>query len=193
MKKLIYIIAIVCLAACNNPGEGGSSAPGPASGSTDWSGYEMLDIGSGLQHATKVDGKGVLVEEGTVSGGAKSGNWLTYHSKNGIPATITGYSNGAKNGAFVKLNDRGNFEEVAHFANDKLNGPRQVYDRTRVVEESNYKAGQLHGSRKLFYKGGEIKEEGTFKNGKRDGVTKWYDEEGNVTIEMTHKDGKEVK
>lgn len=191
MKKLIYIIVIACLAACNNPSESGSNTSSAAG--ADWSGYEMNDLGSGLKRATKNDKKGVLIEEGTVNNGNKEGNWVTYHPKNGIPATITSYSNGVKNGPFIKVNERGNFEEVARFANDKLSGVRQVFDRTRVIEESNYKDGKLHGARKLFYKGGEIKEEGEFKNGQRDGVAKWYDEEGNVTIEMKHKDGKKVE
>lgn len=188
MKKLFYLLLVISIAACQN--EGGEKAPAKGA---DWSGYQMQDLGSGMKMASKKNAKGELLEEGSVSNGSKDGNWVTYHTKNGIPATITGYSNGVKNGSFVKINDRGNFEEIASFSNGELNGLRKIFDRTRVIEESNYKGGKLDGSRKLFYKGGEVKEEGIFKNGQRDGVAKWYDEEGNVTIEMKYDNGKKIE
>ncbi len=192
MKKLLYTIGLVLfvsISAC----ESGSKAPAASSpGTGDWSSYEMTDLGEGLSLASKKDDKGQLLEEGTLKNGKREGTWVTFHTKKGIPATMTSYAGGNKNGTFVKINDKGDFEEIAHFSNGALSGVRKVYDRTRVIEEASYLNGQLNGERKLFYKDGTSKEEGVFKNGKRDGTAKWFDEEGNVTIEMEYKNGEKV-
>lgn len=191
MRILSYFMLLFLLSACGNAGSEGSGKV--SSGTGDWAAYDLLDADNGVQIASKKDEKGKLVEEGVLVGGQKDGEWVTYHTKNGIPATITNYSNGQKNGPMIKINDRGTFEELSHFVNDKLEGSRKVYDRTRVIEEASFKDGQLHGQRKLYYKDGKVKEEGVFKNGQRDGVAKWYNENEEVTIEMKYENGKKIE
>lgn len=195
-KSIFYILVIMCfsIVSCQ---PGGSSASSNSSaeeginldGETTKTAYNGI---SGLERwvTTKDDKR---TSEGDVKNGLKHGSWLEYH-KNGLVKDVTHYMNGERSGSRVLMNDRGEVTARESYMNGKLEGEKVKYNRTRIKAIENYKDGQLHGTRKLFYEDANstIQEEGNFINGKRNGTQKWYDQEGNITIEYEYKNGEKI-
>lgn len=73
----------------------------------------------------------------------------------------------------------------------KRHGPYVRYDSTGrvLLEEANYRHGQLDGAYKLYYPSGRLQEEATYKDGKLEGVRKLYYEGGGLQIEEHYLDG----
>ena len=202
MKHLFFTLAFIfCFTACQN-GDGISIKKGgpstntnsaPAVAAPDDSGVAKTDIGDGFQMGVKQSDKGDLEERGTYLNGKREGAWTTYHKRSqtrgALVETMTNYKNGVKHGSQIKVSTSGSLEEAAFYVNGKLEGPFTKYERTRVVEETNYLNGQLHGTRKTFYDDGSPQMETNYVNGKREGAEKYYDEEGNITLEYTYKNG----
>lgn len=202
MKKIIstnilltcFITSLCLFGACSEDSNRVSSST-----SESLEGFELASYANmgGLQRATKKDAQGKLLEEGDLLNGQKEGTWLVYHTKANqkhIVGSITSYRNGKKHGSIVKINDRGNLTERAQYVNGQLNGPRMLYNNSRIAEDAIYQDGQLHGKRTVYYQDGKtLKEEGNFKDGKRHGINKWYNEDGEVTIEYEYKNGKRME
>ncbi|MGB1242584.1 MAG: toxin-antitoxin system YwqK family antitoxin [Chitinophagales bacterium] len=148
----------------------------------------------GLQKAVKKDAQDNIEEEGDLLNGEREGTWVTYHKgiKSHLMEGVTAYRKGIKHGAYLKMDNRGSLTEKGYYVNGNLDGRVIVFERGRIKEETDYKAGQIDGERKRYYSNLKLQEAGTFKNGKRDGYARWYDEEGNVTIEYQYKNGEKV-
>ncbi len=175
MKNYLWVLLLVVLVGCQPADGGGQSA------------------GSGSLERSSNEENGKLLGEGYLRGGEKDGSWITYHKRNGLVESVVGYRNGLRQGPYMKADDKGSVTERGFYVDDKLEGPRVRFTRTRVKEESNYTGGKLEGARKLFYDNGKIQEEGNFKDGKRHGENKWYDQEENVTIAAEYANGEKVK
>ncbi|MCB0516389.1 MAG: hypothetical protein R2798_02965 [Chitinophagales bacterium] len=152
-----------------------------------------LEGQDGWEKAVSKDQMDKLVEEGYLYNGEREGQWITFHVRNGLPATVTNYHAGKKQGVSLQLSDMGNLDVMMNFTNDALDGNRIVYKHSRIKEESFFVDGKLEGDRRIYYDDGKLMEEGTFKNGEREGVSKWYNQAGEVTIETKYRNGKAVK
>lgn len=191
--RLIISLCLILsmLAAC---GGGGNSAPKPnAVKSGDYSLTPYAGM-NGLQKAISIDAQDNVQEEGDLLNGQKEGTWVTYHKnvKAHVVASTTTYKNGTKHGLFLKIDERGNLTEKGFYVNGNLEGRVTVFERSRIMEETDYKNGKIDGERKRYYSNLQLQEAGTFKDGKRDGYARWYDQDGNVTIEFQYKNGKKV-
>jgi len=188
MKKIALILILAAaLWSCN----GGGSASAPT---VDSSGYALEDIpGLSAKIATKHNEAGVLIEEGLLINGVKTGTWVTYHPDTRFPATITSYEGGVNNGPYMEFNQRGQLSLRATYRNNLLHGLWGKYSFGRVEEESNYKDGQLHGMHRAYQKrDGKLQSEAEYKDGKQDGVYRFFNEEGEVTLEYQFKNGEKV-
>lgn len=202
MKKIQQLLLVILCAslsffiACEqgNGSAAGNSDGGGSAESLSVDGYDLTPYAHdvGLQKAIKKQAD-KITEEGDLRNGKKVGTWVTYHTRNGLIASITSYnSSGVQHGLMVKSDDRGNITEKAFYINGVLEGKKMVYNRTRVKEESEYVNGKLDGTRKLYYDNGKLQEEGSFKAGQRDGVTTWYDQEENPKFAYEYENGKKV-
>ncbi|MGB0840522.1 MAG: hypothetical protein ACPGXL_10290, partial [Chitinophagales bacterium] len=112
ISLVIMIMSIFVWTACGNGGASGAAE------AVNTDGFILTDVGGGMKKAVKESAKkGQLSEEGYLKGGGKEGNWMTYHEKNGMPAIIQSYRNGKKDGAYIKLDDRGQMTEKGSFLN----------------------------------------------------------------------------
>ncbi|MFK7903768.1 MAG: toxin-antitoxin system YwqK family antitoxin [Chitinophagales bacterium] len=191
--RLIISLCLILsmLAAC---GGGGNSAPKPKavkSGDYSLTPYSGMN---GLQKAVSVDAQDNIQEEGDLLNGQKEGTWVTYHkgAKTHVIASTTTYRDGIRHGLYLKSDDRGSLTEKGFYVNGNLEGRVTVFERGRIMEETDYKSGKIDGERKRYYSNLQLQEAGTFKDGKRDGYARWYDQDGNVTIEFQYKNGKKV-
>lgn len=187
MKKIsMFLFLTILLWGCSG---GGTSAP-----VVDASGYQLEDIPDlSAKIATKYDASGILLEEGLMIDGVKTGTWITYHPDTKFPATVTSYEGGMNNGPYMEFNERGQLSLRATYRNNLLHGPWAKYSFGRTEEEAAYKDGQLHGIYRAYQKrNGKLQSEAEYKNGVQDGIYRFYNEEGEVTLEYQFKNGEKV-
>ena len=100
MKSTLFVLATIFLVACGGTGGGGGVT-------ANLDGFDSESAGNGVSIATKKDGAGNLMEKGYLSGGAKSGMWMTYYTDKdaGRIRTIASYSNGILNGPYLELSN----------------------------------------------------------------------------------------
>jgi len=110
-------------------------------------------------------------------------------------------SNNIKNDSEDILNDNGYnkiyFENESYQIGDKINGKPdgvwQVFSKDGLlIEESNFKDGELHGPGKKFFSDGILEMEYNYKFGKQHGEYRQFHPNGNLAIEANFKNGKEV-
>lgn len=188
MKKIsLFILVMATLWGCS--GGGGAGAP-----VMDASGYQLEDIpGLSAKIANKYDANGVLIEEGLLINGVKTGTWITYHAETKFPATVISYEGGMYNGPYMEFNERGQLSLRATYRNNLLHGSWGKYSFGRTEEEATYKDGKLHGIYRVYQKrNGKLQSEAEYKDGVQDGIYRFYNEEGEVTLEYQFKDGEKV-
>ncbi|MFT6338385.1 MAG: antitoxin component YwqK of YwqJK toxin-antitoxin module [Saprospiraceae bacterium] len=185
LSFFLAIISAMLITAC---GGGGASQPIPA----DLAGYIVNDLkGTNAAVAQKFNPTGLLIENGYLIGGNKSGQWSTYDTDGRI-SSVVNYIEGKKNGEELKLNSRGMLEGRNSYKNNSLDGLSGTYKNGRPVQEISYKNGQFDGATKKYFKNGKIQQEINFKKGKQHGVFKYFNEEGDVTLEYMYKNGEKV-
>ncbi len=81
----------------------------------------------------------------------------------------------AKEGLYVKLDEKGNKYEEAQYKNDQLNGERKLYfenGEVQIIE--NYLDGNFEGPYQTFYENGQVQLVGQYSNNKAEGEWKKY-------------------
>ncbi len=190
MKCILFSLATIFLVAC-----GGNSGGGASGGATtNLDGYTTDNAGGGVTVAFKKDADGNFTERGYLSGGQKSGVWMTYHTGKdaGRVKSIASYTNGILNGPYYELNNRGQIESETNYKNNKYDGQVVTYKFGRALSVKNYKDNVLNGLSTDYYTDGVVQKEINFKNGKQHGSMKWYNEEGEMTMEYEYKNGEKV-
>ncbi|MEM9885648.1 MAG: hypothetical protein AAF849_07135 [Bacteroidota bacterium] len=192
MKFIILVAATIFLFACQS-----STSSNPTSGEKiDLSLYEATTVNSGdLQQVLRKNTAGVILEEGFVKNGVKTGTWVTYHEQEeGIIKTLASYIDGVPNGIFVEMDRFGRLLSKTKYKNGVYHGEGAKYSFSRTVESYNYKEGQLDGLYRRWYDNtGELQMEAHYKNGELHGKMTQYDKEGKVTIEYVYENGKKVE
>ena len=186
-NRLLLFLTVFVFFGCS----GGGVSSGPV---FDEEGYDIIDIrGSALQKAEKKDANGVVIKEGYLLNGVKTGAWITYHPDNQLPQTITNWVDGVASGLYLEMNDRGQVELRASYLNNKLDGAWGKYRFGRPTHLAEYKEGELHGVYKEFNtRDGKILKEIHYKNGKYDGPYLFYNDEGEVTVQYEYRNGEKV-
>jgi len=193
MRQLLFICSILLiLSSCGQE----PKATSGAELSADLTGFEITEIsGSDLKRAVKKEAQtGAIEEEGTILNGQKHGTWITYYTnENHRPKTIAGYVNGALDGLFVQLSDRGNVELEAQYRGGRLNGRWTKYRfGSRPERQIEYINDVQHGYYREFHNNGKLQKEAVYKNGKLDGKFVQYNEEQEKIIEYDYKDGEKL-
>jgi antitoxin component YwqK of YwqJK toxin-antitoxin module len=134
---------------------------------------------------------GMTLTEGYTNNGVYEGTWVNYWETNGFPNIITNYKNGKLDGVRVQTNQQGYTENIEHYKNDLLDGPKRIYQSGTqfLTEEINYKEGKKHGLYKRNYNNGKPQEVSNYSNGERDGKSTWYFESGEKTAEYHYSNG----
>jgi len=129
--------------------------------------------------------------EGTFEHGTEVGTFTFYDNikKKEIIATRVFNKNGEAYTTFFKGKHKVSEGLVV---NKKYEGLWLTYHKesTIVMMKENYKNGELHGEKKVYYHDGDIVEESFFAKGIRQGVYKKYALSGKVIEELNYKDGK---
>ena len=191
MKKIIFLsLSILILLSCGN--NSSSSNSGPVS--ADLAGYTLIDFpGTSVQKARKVDGAGIVLEEGEVLNGTKSGTWVTYHPKENRIKTITSFINGKKNGVHMEMNNRGQVELQCFYVEDILDGKWAKYKfGSRKEKEVNYKMGKFDGIYKEFHTNGKLQKEIHYTNGIQNGPFRQYNDQAQMIMEYEYKNGEKI-
>lgn len=196
IKALQYfaLSSILIFAAC---GEKSTTSP---AGTQDWSGYEVSDI-SGLaeQRVRMVDDIGLLLEEGFILKGQKSGTWITYHNERGSSLggerkikTIENYFNGQVEGITLEFDKRGQIIKKEFYSNGQFDGPNVTYKFGRPLEYVPYTAGKIDGKVVKYYTSGKVREEINYKNGLQHGTYNHYNESQKLDMQYEYENGKKV-
>lgn len=184
MKRIaVGLVFLLLVAACR---PGGSGA--------DLTGYTLENVpGSSFKRALKTEGE-LLLEEGYLLQGKKTGTWVTYHGDaRNFPKIVANYADGLLEGPYMEFNNFGQFELVAHYSANKLNGKATRYNLTRLSEEMYYKDGVLDGPYVQYYPNSDIKQRTSgFKNGKEHGTMRYFNDQGRITMEYEYKDGVKI-
>lgn len=199
MKKELILIFIVLigfsLTSCSSNSSTSNTKSAPTAEKVDETGLTKTAYPnrSGWEKGIVKDKNGNLNKEGDFLNGEKQGSWLTFYTKNGMIESVLSYEAGVLNGAAMKADDRGNVTDKMYYVMGELHGEKLKYNRTKIIERSQYIDGKLHGKRSLFYPSGKVQEESDFIDGKRNGKASWYDEEGNLKFEYEYKNGERVE
>ena len=191
IKNSLYLLVCLILVSCGNnkPASvvAGSTSPG-------LEGFTLENIaGTSFQKATKLDGSNILIEEGQVADGKRTGAWISYYPKNGRVKSITQHLNGQKDGLHLEMNDRGSVDIQANYTDDILDGKWVKYKfGTRAEKEVNYRMGKFDGAYREFHKNGKIMKEVMYKNGVQDGKFRQFNDKEQVIMEYEYKDGEKI-
>ena len=100
----------------------------------------------------------------------------------------------AKEGEYLRKDEKGQFLEKAQYTNDSLHGERILYfpnGQPEIIER--YEHGKFVGKYQLFHENGQLKQEGSYIDGKMEGEWKGYYDNGQlkevVTIEANEENG----
>lgn len=192
MKSLNFIIlSFLFLLACNSPNSTPQTVETPAA---NLGGYTVTNIvGNEIQTATKVDENGTLIERGEVINGKRNGAWVTYYKDTKRIATLTNYVDGKKHGIFLKLNNRGQIEQEAHYNMDQLDGRWATYKfGSRPLKEATYVNGQIDGYYREYHDNGKVQKSVEYKDGKMHGRFIQYSAEGNALMKYEYENGEKV-
>lgn len=192
MKNGILILLSLLFFSCGGENSG---TPAPPANLT---GFNVVNFpGSDMQKAIRVNGAGRILEEGELLNGNKTGTWITYHDiENLIVSSVTNYVDGKKNGLWMSIANNNRVVAYGYYADDLKDGKWVTYNFSRRETEQEFKAGQLHGISRTFFKNGkdgQVKEETEYKNGVQDGDYKYYLEDGTVSIHYIYKNGEVVE
>jgi Uncharacterized protein conserved in bacteria len=180
--KYLLIFSILIIYSCTSDGP-----------QYDLRGYITESIGDGATYARFDDQIGHILSDGHVIDGVRTGVWMTYHSGGTRIKTMTNYINGMKSGPEITLDDRGRMEALVHYRNDALHGTSQRYKNSRLISETSYADGILHGIFKVFdEKNGKIQRSGSYNHGKEHGDLLYFDTEGNVTVRYQYENGEKL-
>ncbi len=184
-QRSLYVIVFKAILLCACTG-------GYSGEKHDLKGYEVLSTGNGGQLARWTDQTGHLLSSGTAINEIRTGAWMTYHPNSNQIASITNYLHGKKNGIYLRLNDRGQTEELIEYKNDVLHGLSVKYRFGKPIEELSYAEGILEGPFAVYNNQYKLQKKGYFKKGKQDGLLQFFNENGDITMEFTYKDGEKI-
>lgn len=195
---LILSILMLGLSQCK-PSDGSTSgnaattsenASSVAGGNADFMTEQIP--GTQVQRVHRKNQVGLIVEEGFMSNGVKTGMWTTYGNENEV-SSVKHYVNGKLEGPALTLSFRSQVEQRENYRQDKLHGPWYSYKFGRLTEERHYVNGQLEGMVRTYDdRTFKIKQEAEYKNGVLDGTIRYYNEDGKVTLEYVYKNGEKV-
>ncbi len=191
IKNSLFLVLTLFVFSCGN----NASSPATAvSNSPGIEGFTLENIpGSSVQRATKKDASNVLIEEGQVADGKRTGAWVTYYPKDGRVKSITSYSNGLKNGVYFEMNDRGSVNIQANYVNDILDGKWVKYKYgSKAEKEINYAMGKFNGAYREYHNNGKMMKEVMYKNGIQDGTFRQYNDKEQVIMEYVYSNGEKV-
>ena len=187
MEKLLFTLFILTfiIFGCDNA----SNQPEPVQVGD----YELTRIpGTEVDRAVKLHETGVVIEQGYLLNGKKSGQWITFDPKSKKVTSITNYVENNLDGMFLKFSNREQVDMKTSYKMNKLDGKYAELNFGRPTKEATYVDGELDGMYKEYYSNGKLLKEIEYKNGVQDGVFRYYDEKGNVTIEYQYKNGEKV-
>lgn len=131
-----------------------------------------------------------IVGEGDYVNGYREGAWTDYSPVTGLVMNVTNYLSGEKHGVSLSFHGRtSQLESKATYNQEQLEGQYLTFENRKVIEEKNYKQGQLNGAQKKYYSSGQVLEESQYQNGVIHGTARWYDEAGNLTIQYEYENG----
>ncbi len=190
LKNSLYLLACLFLFSCEN-GDSPTTSAAPVAG---LEGFTIENVpGTSVQKATKLDGSNILIEEGQVIDGNRTGAWTSYYSKDGRVKNVTTYLNGKKNGLYLEMNDRGSVDVQANYVNDILHGKYVKYKfGSRAEKEINYNMGQYDGAYREYHNNGKMMKEVYYKNGVQDGKFRQFNDKEQVIMEYEYKNGEKV-
>ncbi len=168
------------------------TSSGTSSGSAfDSAGYEVIDLGGGIEKLTKKTADGTLVEEGFLYNGQKNGTWSTYHEDGERVKLFTSYINGTLSGPSLEMSRRGQIDSKKSYGNNTLHGLSSTYKFGRAVTEIPYTLGKIDGKYRE-YQDGNLHKEIDYADGKKNGKMLYYDADGKITVEYVYKNDEKV-
>ena len=193
---LIMLLSMIAISSCKDSSGSKTVAKAEDDKSgipADLSKMVMEDIaGTDTKYARQMTSTGVIEIEGYVRNNQKTGQWILY-SPEGDVSQINNYVDGKLEGVALHMAYRNQVDQRANYLHGVLHGPWLGYKFGKIVEERNYKNGQLDGAVKIYdERTFKLKQEAEYKDGLQDGFFRYYDENGNVTLEYEYKKGEKI-
>jgi len=191
IKNSLYLLITLFIFSCGNKA---SSPAAAVSNSPGIEGFAIENVtGTSIQKATKKDASNVLIEEGQVMDGKRTGTWVSYFPKDSRVKSITSYLNGRKNGVYFEMNDRGSVSIQANYVDDILHGKWVKYKYgSKAEKEINYAMGKYDGAYREYHNNGKMMKEIMYKNGIQDGSFRQFNDKEQVIMEYVYKNGEKV-
>ena len=118
----------------------------------------------------------------------------TYFTGGQISSTYTWSDKSGKNGILRKFGYSGHMTSSVHIKNGVKDGIETIYDeKGRVIKQSPYVNGRIHGIEKAFYPNGSRMITYTYQYGMKSGYAFAYNPDGTVNKKAKFKNNKLVR
>ena len=118
----------------------------------------------------------------------------TYFTGGQISSTYTWSDKSGKNGILRKFGYEGHMTSSVHIKNGVKDGIETMYDKhVRVIKQTPYVNGRIHGIEKAFYPNGSRMITYTYQYGMKNGYAFAYNTDGTVNKKAKFKNDKLVR
>lgn len=154
-----------------------------------------------LPHGNKInyDEHGVIITDENFRSGFKHGEQKFYYTDGRLQG-VESFRNGTKDGDWFTYHHDGSKETYKQYQDDDIIYEcryRQYHKyrpsrKPQVIQEKNYKDGNLHGKFLDCFVTGTKRALGNMKDGEMDGKWKFYKMDGELDMELTFEEGRVV-
>lgn len=190
----IFLLSLLIIASCKNNSTGAGGGKDDSKETVSVAEYDLTPIpGTNMQMAVKSDLDQLVIEQGMVENGVKTGTWAKFFPRLGKLMEVWNYAGGKKNGLHILFNNSGRVDMYESYIDNQLYGKRMTFKLGTPVEEMSYREGKLDGKFRGFSPGGKLQRQGTYINGLQDGDYTVWDDNGQVVLSVKYKNGQVVK
>lgn len=148
---------------------------------------------SGIKAYTKLYyNTGQIAAEGIFNQQKNDSTWIYYSAKK-IPVFIINYKKGIKHGIAKRFSPEGYLLEETEWKNGQIDGLwKQFYSSGKEKLVINYKNNKRNGLIFRFYSSGGREITGSYNNDLRDGTWSFYEETGSLKFVIEYDNGKAI-
>lgn len=130
---------------------------------------------------------GMIFSIGEYQAGHKQGLWKYFH-ESGVLQSEGKYKNNLKDGQWIEYYESGKLKSIGSYQADLKNGLwGHFYENEQLIQDENWKHGQLFDVSEYFSEQGEVLPKGTLSNG--NGTRNVYYLDGELQVKETYLNG----
>lgn len=134
--------------------------------------------------------QGKRLAEGFYFDQKKDSTWRFYSDTDGVLVSIESYRNDKAHGeSLIFYPGTEQIAEIVHFSNGQRNGAwLKYYENGNILTEGSFQNDQLHGPITFYHLDGKIHIKGQYQEGLKSGIWQTFDEDGKLTEQENYQE-----